>query len=855
MRAQEERLEGDNQYACGPCGARRDATRRIRLRQLPPILNLQLLRFVYDRTTWAKRKLKNTVLIPEVLDMAPYVCDGSRPDEEHLYYDLTAMLIHKGPSAYSGHYMAYIRADHRAPWLLFDDERVERLTGSRWRAGATEDSLQLAAAGARPADRVVQGYQKSNNAYMLVYVRRAAEPASAEYTSATPEQLLPGHARDWVENDNRLAEEALREHEGSRRQLEQSIGLAADETLSIYEALQENADSDSDAEESAGDATDATSPAADGASAKRRCVDGGAGVCDESYEFIAIDWLRQWLSTAMSAGAETVRPQRAPAQPADAAVAPLRQDPEPRTANGAPAAPRVPPIDNTTLLCPHGRLDVTRLDRTKRVRTMAADVLYAKFSGGPRLPETLVCADCVMQEAQRRRANAVLAADQRIVRQAMAACADTGSAHQRKPPRRRAILQQTVRADEPTYWIDRALLNAWLTAADARLCAIEPTAMTELDGRRVFHAGVRCQHGGLSADPSQRRLLPASAWDRVAGYFCDAGSSRERHGAREAPCADCVKQQQSQRQLETYLRSRARDEGSKLSRLVDWQMTTGLKSATDHPPAAPEGRYVLLPAEFMHAWVMFATQDRTTEVVPPPTRVDFHALLCEHGLLAVDPVESTPNPLAAIVSMQEWSHIAAAYETVGSPVCVRAVTDMSCSDVGTVVLTTEPALCAACCAERRAAHHAECSSYSRATVYVWKRPSNGGPQSSTVPPTPTPPRQRHTRSLRTTTRGRMAFTVSSTDTLRDLQTRIMAVVSAAPMDQHLYLRGKPLPDDPFAVLGSLGIRPGDELDLVCDAAVVNADDDLDVDMQPLATREDGFKGACVRAHACSRVCT
>ena len=47
----EEKLSGDNRYACDApaCGGlRRDATRATRLRSLPPFLNMQLKRFIFD---------------------------------------------------------------------------------------------------------------------------------------------------------------------------------------------------------------------------------------------------------------------------------------------------------------------------------------------------------------------------------------------------------------------------------------------------------------------------------------------------------------------------------------------------------------------------------------------------------------------------------------------------------------------------------------------------------------------------------------------------------------------------------------------------------------------------------------
>lgn len=45
----EEVLDGENQYFCSTCSMKQDATRKIALRRLPKVLNLQLLRFVFDR--------------------------------------------------------------------------------------------------------------------------------------------------------------------------------------------------------------------------------------------------------------------------------------------------------------------------------------------------------------------------------------------------------------------------------------------------------------------------------------------------------------------------------------------------------------------------------------------------------------------------------------------------------------------------------------------------------------------------------------------------------------------------------------------------------------------------------------
>lgn len=47
---QEEKLEGADRYHCTVCKSKQDATRSIKLDTLPSVLNLQLMRFVFDRS-------------------------------------------------------------------------------------------------------------------------------------------------------------------------------------------------------------------------------------------------------------------------------------------------------------------------------------------------------------------------------------------------------------------------------------------------------------------------------------------------------------------------------------------------------------------------------------------------------------------------------------------------------------------------------------------------------------------------------------------------------------------------------------------------------------------------------------
>ena len=113
-----EIMEGDNQYHCSNCNQKRDAKRTTKLAALPPVLNLQLMRFVYDRSSGYKKKISTKIKFSEVLDLKKYrnVSDSSTCDKENSVYQLGAILMHVGKTAYSGHYMAQIKNFQKNEW-------------------------------------------------------------------------------------------------------------------------------------------------------------------------------------------------------------------------------------------------------------------------------------------------------------------------------------------------------------------------------------------------------------------------------------------------------------------------------------------------------------------------------------------------------------------------------------------------------------------------------------------------------------------------------------------------------------------------------------------------------------------
>lgn len=61
------------------------------------------MRFVYDATTSTKKKSKDTIRFPLTIDFSNLL-----ESQTTILYDLSAVLVHSGPSAHSGHFMAHV---------------------------------------------------------------------------------------------------------------------------------------------------------------------------------------------------------------------------------------------------------------------------------------------------------------------------------------------------------------------------------------------------------------------------------------------------------------------------------------------------------------------------------------------------------------------------------------------------------------------------------------------------------------------------------------------------------------------------------------------------------------------------
>ncbi|CAJ2674882.1 unnamed protein product [Trifolium pratense] len=82
------------------------------------------LKYVFLPKTTTKKKVTSPFSFPAELSMHHRL---SVPSQSELIYDLSAVLIHKGIAANSGHYIAHIKDENTGQWWEFDDEVVTNL--------------------------------------------------------------------------------------------------------------------------------------------------------------------------------------------------------------------------------------------------------------------------------------------------------------------------------------------------------------------------------------------------------------------------------------------------------------------------------------------------------------------------------------------------------------------------------------------------------------------------------------------------------------------------------------------------------------------------------------------------------
>lgn len=146
---QNEKLDKDNSWYCSACKDHVEASKKIEIYSVPPVLIFCLQRFK-SHNIYFKEKLEDKIVFPvENLDMSPYVMSSQQKQQQSMLYDLYAVSNHYGSLAF-GHYTAYAKNPETGKWHDFNDSTVTEV----------DDPSELAS----PA------------AYVLYYIRKDFYP-------------------------------------------------------------------------------------------------------------------------------------------------------------------------------------------------------------------------------------------------------------------------------------------------------------------------------------------------------------------------------------------------------------------------------------------------------------------------------------------------------------------------------------------------------------------------------------------------------------------------------------------------------------------------------------------------------
>jgi len=227
-----EKLESSDQVFCNHCQSKQNVERYIKLRKLPPYLNLQLLRFVYDRQK-GRKKLNSSLKFPETLNLSEYFDKSSFDTPKKVEYKLCAVLMHRGQSCYSGHYIAQIKDRMSKDWFKFNDELVEKIDSKNLKLGSEDTS---------PSE-LTKGIHSSDDAYMLVY-----KDCNVDDTSLPPDNSpkwnIPEYLQTILLEDNSKFEERVEMYNQIKNQNLEQNKVRQTEIKSVYEEMIKNENAD-----------------------------------------------------------------------------------------------------------------------------------------------------------------------------------------------------------------------------------------------------------------------------------------------------------------------------------------------------------------------------------------------------------------------------------------------------------------------------------------------------------------------------------------------------------------------------------------------------------------------------------
>lgn len=212
---------------CSSCDIKGPHNKGVRIRKLPYILSLQLVRFDFNWATMQKFKVSDALSFGLELNMRPFmdpVPDSNTEEgttdsvsgEEEYNYELIAVLLHIG-SAFSGHYSCYLRdvsSCEEGKWLLFNDSNVTAVDDEHIALAFSAQDTHTSSSDKRGPSCDIEGLKTHagatlgggggisssfKNAYMLIYRQK-----SSENLSFVGNDFIPAYLRSHIEKENEI---------------------------------------------------------------------------------------------------------------------------------------------------------------------------------------------------------------------------------------------------------------------------------------------------------------------------------------------------------------------------------------------------------------------------------------------------------------------------------------------------------------------------------------------------------------------------------------------------------------------------------------------------------------------------
>ncbi|XP_061940511.1 ubiquitin carboxyl-terminal hydrolase 48 isoform X2 [Apis cerana] len=849
-----EQLTGANQYHCVTCNDKKDARRFIRLESLPETLNIQLMRFVFHRDSGQKRKLNSFIQFPEDLDMSEYVrC----PLQTHLY-SLVAVLSHKGPSAHSGHYIANI-CNSNGEWYQFSDDKVEKMQNKRIEDGVNENS-KIIKRGRIPKGflssntaymlvyKKVTSEKRINNTKKNKLKKLDTE-TNSNYNTMHEENIVIVKEKSVSLDEGKCKYDTISVSDVNNSEKMLKLGIETKQEMEISKVSENIVMEVSVREESTFDEQNGKHYEFDNKENQHDIF-----IKKSLPKVVKIDYkrLNGAAHRAMSCGErdfyeemefenwevsptlrDLVRQENVKHELSLLATQQEKQkeiedqnlkrqlvidvyniisnviswekyqwipsDWLSKWLNGHSFIDGVPPIDNSTLMCTHYRLDPLKVNRAKCIPVAAADILYDKYRGGPRLDENSFCEVCVKRRYKLLRFKMSLERDYKEVSE---------------------LIRNFKEPFETSYVVGADSLRSWRRLAMEKFMddmeqeiededcqdsnSIQEDRKNESkESERIkesgegeeneviiyFNEDLLCEHGSLKTPDSTRKIVPREAWMILRKYF--PGSKEYPIGS--SSCSICEEKMENAQKAKKDDKIKAKQQKDELNDLYHGKNRNEILKCEE-----PEKAFYIVEKGFLDSWRSFL---RYAEVFSktPPVGIRNGALLCEpHKGFLYSP--SINNELFTIVTAEEWAKLMQFYD-VDYPIIIKK----NNSD-----LQTEPSLCAACMLARVEQERLESLKYDRATIYIKCVEDNEDTKSENDSEMPAKrPKLENTRPSRTrrNLKGSHELKVSSEITLKELKLMTMQICGAGPYDQHLMLGEHELTDHSQS-LAALGIFPG-----------------------------------------------